>query len=91
MTTTTTIRLDDGVKEQLALICKKSGISISGLFKLVGVDIVSKGYIPFANYENYQLVPNDTTISAMSDLGPVTKFDTVDDMLADLKEKCKNA
>ncbi len=91
---TTTITLDDAVKQETTEILDAIGLSLSGYFNLAARQLIIKRRIPF-DIEAPELVPNEATWRAMvaaeaRELGLIPNetptFDNVDDLLAYLDE-----
>lgn len=91
---TTTITLDDAVKQETTEILDAIGLSLSGYFNLAARQLIIKRRIPF-DIEAPELVPNEATRRAMvaaeaRELGLIPDetptFDNVDDLLAYLDE-----
>lgn len=94
---TTTITLDDAVKQETTEILDAIGLSLSGYFNLAARQLIIKRRIPF-DIEAPELVPNEATRRAMvaaeaRELGLIPDetptFDNVDDLLAYLDEACE--
>lgn len=93
-TTTTTIRLDKDLKEELSKELKTAGLSINAYFTLAAKQLVIQKRIPFEVLTETD-IPNETTRRAMleaeaKEAGLIPdnspKFDNVDDLLKSLDE-----
>ena len=76
-------RIDDGVKQEAAIVLATMGLTVSEAFRMMMVRIAREKTLPFE-----PLVPNAETIEAMREArrGGLPRYRTVDAMLAALNE-----
>ena len=76
-------RIDDGIKEEAAVVLAAMGLTVSEAFRMMMVRIAREKALPFE-----PLVPNAETIEAMKEArrGGLPRYRNVDAMLAALNE-----
>lgn len=76
-------RIDDGIKEEAAVVLAAMGLTVSEAFHMMMVRIAREKALPFE-----PLVPNAETIEAMKEArrGGLPRYRNVDAMLAALNE-----
>ena len=77
-------RVDEGVKEEAAVVLATMGLTVSDAFRMMLTRIAREKALPFE-----PLVPNAETIRAMKEAraGRLQSFDTVEALMADLHAK----
>ena len=77
-------RIDDGIKEEAAVVLAAMGLTVSEAFRMMMVRIAREKALPFE-----PLVPNAETIEAMKEArrGGLPRYRNVDAMLAALNEE----
>ena len=76
-------RIDTGLKKEATAVLSAMGLSVSDAIRLMLVRVVSDKALPFD-----VRIPNAETQAAMRDIqqGNVTRFDSVEDLMADLND-----
>ena len=76
-------RIDGEIKEEAAAVLAAMGLTVSDAVRMLLTRIAREHALPFD-----PLVPNENTIAAIKDsrAGNVAKFDTIEDLMADLNE-----
>lgn len=76
-------RIETGLKKEATAVLAAMGLSVSDAIRLMLVRVVSDKALPFD-----VRIPNAETQAAMRDIqnGKVTRFDSVDDLMADLND-----
>lgn len=74
-------RIDGAVKDQATHVLAEMGLTVSDAIRLMLMRVAAEKALPFA-----VKVPNATTRAAMKEAeeGKVVRFETVDDLMADL-------
>jgi len=75
-------RIDEHTKEEAAAVLATMGLTVSDAFRLMLTRVAQEKALPFE-----PLIPNAETIKAMKQARSgkgLTKFKTVDDLMADL-------
>jgi len=75
-------RIDEHTKEEAAAVLAAMGLTVSDAFRIMLTRVAREKALPFE-----PLIPNDETIKAMKQARSgkgLTKFNTVDDLMADL-------
>ena len=77
-------RVDEGVKEEAAVVLESMGLTVSDAFRMMMVRIAREKSLPFE-----PLVPNAETIRAMKETraGGLKRLDTIESLMADLHAK----
>lgn len=77
-------RVEEGVKEEAAVVLATMGLTVSDAFRMMLIRIAREKALPFE-----PLVPNAQTIQAMKEAraGRLQGFDTVEALMADLHAK----
>jgi DNA-damage-inducible protein J len=76
-------RIDSDVKEEASTVLEAMGLTISDAVRLMLTRVAREKALPFE-----PLIPNEETIEAMREArkGRLPRFDTVDELMADLNE-----
>ena len=76
-------RIETGLKKEATVVLAAMGLSVSDAIRLMLVRVVSDKALPFD-----VRIPNTETQAAMRDIqdGKVTRFDSVDALMADLND-----
>jgi DNA-damage-inducible protein J len=76
-------RIETGLKKEATAVLAAMGLSVSDAIRLMLVRVVSDKALPFD-----VRIPNAETQAAMRDIkdGKVTRFDSVDALMADLND-----
>ena len=74
-------RIDERIKAEASLVLGAMGLTVSDAFRMMMTRIAAEKALPFS-----PLVPNAETIAAMQEHlhGPLPRFDTVEELMADL-------
>lgn len=75
-------RIDEHTKEEAAAVLATMGLTVSDAFRLMLTRVAQEKALPFE-----PLIPNEETVKAMKQARSgkgLTKFKTVDDLMADL-------
>lgn len=75
-------RIDEHTKEEATAVLAAMGLTVSDAFRIMLTRVAREKALPFE-----PLIPNDETIKAMKQARSgkgLTKFKTVDDLMADL-------